>query len=260
MRSAAFDAGLAPAFEVDRARAAGLGQPLAVVVAHGRDALGRNRPLHQLERVDQRCFQDAPHALGLAAVQKIVAREEARPRIGQRAAQRMRAGQHPLVPSGSAAPRIRPGWRLISCAAHSKGQPQDALRLASGFHRPAGTKRPAGARDGARLAASGDDRDPDPPAGRKGPGGAVRERRAGRRHALRHPGAGQPLRHGRARGLGHGPRARPAARGRRDAGLPAPARAAGRLARGARHAAHAAHRDGDEAQDGGQRARARRSC
>ena len=34
----------------------------------------------------------------------------------------------------------------------------------------------------------------------------------------------------------------PAARGRRDAGLPAPARAAGRLARGARHAAAAARR------------------
>ena len=33
---------------------------------------------------------------------------------------------------------------------------------------------------------------------------------------------------------------RPAARGRRDAGLPAPARAARRLARGARHAAAAA--------------------
>ena len=108
--------------------------------------------------------------------------------------------------------------------------------------------------DGARLAASRDDRDPDPPSGRKGPGGAVRERRADRRHALGHPGAGQPLRHGRARGLGHGSRAQPAARCGRNACLPAPARAAGRLARGARHAAHAAHRDGDEAQNGGQRA------
>ena len=42
--------------------------------------------------------------------------------------------------------------------------------------------------------------------------------------------------------------------GRRDPGLPAPARAARRLARGARHAADAAHRDGDEAPHGGQRA------
>ena len=150
-----------------------------------RDGLGRNRPLHELELVDQRGFQHAPHALGLGAVEEIVAREEARPRIGQRAAQRMRAGQHPLARGAQQILEFGRDARLISCAAHSKGQPQDALRLAPRFHGPAGTKRPAGARDGAGLAASRDDRDPDAPAGREGPGGAVRERRARRRHALR---------------------------------------------------------------------------
>jgi 4-hydroxy-3-polyprenylbenzoate decarboxylase len=42
----------------------------------------------------------------------------------------------------------------------------------------------------------------------EGAGRAVRERASRRRRALADAGAGQPVRHGRARRLGHGPRAR----------------------------------------------------
>jgi hypothetical protein len=80
-------------------RAAGLGQQLAVVVAHVGGALRRDRPLQQLELVWQRLLQRTPHAVGLGAVQEIVPRQKAEPRIGQRAAQRMGAGKD--APPGS---------------------------------------------------------------------------------------------------------------------------------------------------------------
>ena len=68
--------------------------------------------------------------------------------------------------------------------------------------------------------------------------------------AASHAGAGQSVRHRRARRLGHGPRAGAVARDRRDAGLPEAAGAARRLARGARAAAAAEDRHGDEAAHG----------
>ena len=107
-----------------------------------------------------------------------------------------------------------------------------ALCLAARLHCPARTRRALEAGRGAGVAGARDHRDPHAPPGRGGTGGAVRKRRARRRYALRHAAPHQPLRHGRARGAGHGPHARDAARGRRDAGLPQAARAAGRLARG----------------------------
>ena len=76
--------------------------------------------------------------------------------------------------------------------------------------------------------------------------------RDGRRYE--HADAGQSVRHGGARRLGHGPRAQRAARGRRDAGLPEAAGAAGRLARSGGDVPAAEDRAGDEAEDGRLRA------
>ena len=141
-----------------------------------------------------------------------------------------------------------------------------ALSQPARLHRPARLRRAVGARLGAGLDASRNDRDPDPPARRGGAGGAFRKPGRRRRAALRHAGAGQPVRHRRARRHGHGAHPGPLARGRRDPGLPAPARTAGRLARGGgaaapaqvgrRHApAHRPHRAGAGSGSGRRRCR-----
>ena len=62
-------------------------------------------------------------------------------------------------------------------------------------------------------------------------------------------GAGQPVRHRRAGGEGHRPDSGPAPRCRRDARLPAPARAAGRLPRSPGDDPAGAQGAGDEAED-----------
>ena len=102
---------------------------------------------------------------------------------------------------------------------------------------------------------AGDDRDPDPAAGRRRAGGAVRERHPRRRQRSPCPVLVNLFGTVKRVAWGMEPRApHRAARGRRDAGLPAPARAARRLARGAGHAAAGQDRDGDEAADGRKRA------
>ena len=104
-------AALAPALEIDRVRATGLGQQLAVVVPHVEDALGRNRPLHQLELVPERLLQRPPHALGLGAIQKILACQETHPRIGQRTAERMSPGKD--APPGRIQQILELGWNGV---------------------------------------------------------------------------------------------------------------------------------------------------
>ena len=82
-----------------------------------------------------------------------------------------------------------------------------------------------------------------------GPAVSVRECRRTGWQAFGHAGAGQPVRHRRARRHGHGAPPRPAARAGRDAGLSETARAARRLARSPRHAAHGQDRHDHAAQE-----------
>ena len=141
-------------------------------------------------------------------------------------------------------------------AAALKDNPRMPYASPPRLHRPARTRGPAGAREGAGLARAGDDRDPDPAAGRAG-GPAVLFENVVRADGTRYDdaGAGQPVRHGRARRLGHGPRAATscARSARRWPSCASPSRRAA----GARRSTccrwcKTVH--GDEAEDGRQRA------
>ena len=59
----------------------------------------------------ERLLQRPPHALGLGAVQEILARQETDPRIGQRAAERMGAGKD--APPGRIQQVLELGWNGV---------------------------------------------------------------------------------------------------------------------------------------------------